>query len=194
MLREMARFYPASVVISRLSAFFDFSQALLYVSSPPAHLIFCSVSRSLSLSPHLHSTFYSLCIFLSDTALSQIFSHNNPYSHCFGFYELSDKRATVQEKVGDPKISKFTRSLKWNELSVLGRSLSVHQLPPTWPDLPGKIQIGRFMLGKWLIKIPNVTCNINRNQMKMCFHASLSVKPFCCTELLCSFYIWEVLN
>lgn len=80
MLREMARFYPASVVvISRLSAFFDFSQALLFVSSPPARLIFCSVSRSLSLSPP------SPRIFLSDTALSQIFSHNNPYFSLFWF-------------------------------------------------------------------------------------------------------------
>lgn len=81
------QFYPASVVvISRLSAFFDFSQALLFVSSPPARLIFCSVSRSLSLSPPSPLHFLlSLCIFLSDTALSQIFSHNNPYFSLFWF-------------------------------------------------------------------------------------------------------------
>lgn len=109
------RFYSASVVvISRLSAFFDFSQALLFVSSPPARLIFCSVSRSLSLSsPHLHSTFYSLSAFFCQIPhCPRYFLIIIPTSHCFGFYELSDKRATVQEKVGDPKISKFTRSLK----------------------------------------------------------------------------------
>lgn len=60
------RFYPASVVvISRLSAFFDFSQALLFVSSPPARLIFCSVSRSLSLSPPISTPLFTLSLHFS---------------------------------------------------------------------------------------------------------------------------------
>lgn len=113
MLREMARFYPASVVvISRLSAFFDFSQALLFVSSPPARLIFCSVSRSLSLSPP------SPRIFLSDTALSQIFSHNNPYFSLFLVF-MNFQINVLQSKRRSEILKSVSLLVLSNEMSFL---------------------------------------------------------------------------